>query len=373
MWSNKPYNFDHLGMALVSLFVTVTLNGYLGEPRLDCGVTQSVANGFGASCTVCACACWTQLLTHACAWLASTDAHTRPRSQTLTCKPPNPAEIMDAAMAAPEDPGLQPQPMSNWSAFFFFAAFVLVVGYTLLNLYIGVVFYQFSRIRMQSQTGSAFLTDDQTEWVEMSKLVFRLKPPEKSPVPVNALRRSVCVPWGDPWGEDLGGGVHAHMLMLILMRAPQQGYLALAPHPPACRPTPALHHPLTVRLGACDWHHPLSFRDHPHPTLLARRRLHFFVQGKPFEYFIMAVIIGNSALMATSFYGQPQEMSSMVEAINYAFTGIYVLEFVLKVWSLVCFQLWGGVVVCFQLWGEVVYCEAVALTHRQRGLGSECV
>lgn len=99
------------------------------------------------------------------------------------------AEIMDNAMAAPEEPGMQPQPMSNWSSFFFFVAFVLVVGYTLLNLYIGVVFYQFSRIRMQSQTGSAFLTDDQTEWVEMSKLVFRLKPPEKSPVPVNKLRK----------------------------------------------------------------------------------------------------------------------------------------------------------------------------------------
>jgi hypothetical protein len=45
---------------------------------------------------------------------------------------------------------------------------------------------------MQSQTGSAFLTDDQTEWVELSRLVFRLKPPEKSPVPKNSFRRSVC-------------------------------------------------------------------------------------------------------------------------------------------------------------------------------------
>jgi hypothetical protein len=46
---------------------------------------------------------------------------------------------------------------------------------------------------------------------------------------------------------------------------------------------------------------------------------------------IMAVIILNSALMATSFYGQPAEMTSIVEAINYAFTGVYALEFVLKV------------------------------------------
>lgn len=67
------------------------------------------------------------------------------------------AEIMNSAMAAPEEPNLQPQPMSNWSAFFYFAGFVLVVAYTLLNLYIGVVFYQFSRIRMQSQTGDCQL------------------------------------------------------------------------------------------------------------------------------------------------------------------------------------------------------------------------
>lgn len=29
-WSNLPYNFDNLGMGLMSLFVTATLNGYLG-------------------------------------------------------------------------------------------------------------------------------------------------------------------------------------------------------------------------------------------------------------------------------------------------------------------------------------------------------
>jgi hypothetical protein len=31
VWSNQPYNFDHLGMGLISLFVTVTLNGYKGK------------------------------------------------------------------------------------------------------------------------------------------------------------------------------------------------------------------------------------------------------------------------------------------------------------------------------------------------------
>jgi hypothetical protein len=47
------------------------------------------------------------------------------------------AEILSAAMATPEEVDVQPQEMSNWSAFFFFVAFVLVVSYTLLNLYIG--------------------------------------------------------------------------------------------------------------------------------------------------------------------------------------------------------------------------------------------
>eukprot|EP00775_Hariotina_reticulata_P006841 gene6841-7059_t len=190
LWRNAPYNFDNLGMALVSLTVIVTLNGY--------------------------------------------------------------TEIMSAAMATPEEVDLQPQDMANWSAFFFFVAFVLVVSYTLLNLYIGVVFYQFSRIRMQSQTGSAFLTDDQTEWVELSRLVFRLKPPEKSPVPANAFRR----------------------------------------------------------------------------------KLYYLVQSKQFEYTLMAVIITNSASMATTFYGMSEHMSSALEAINYAFTCLYVLEFLLKLGGL---------------------------------------
>lgn len=42
-----------------------------------------------------------------------------------------------AGMSCPEEKGLQPQPLANWSAFFYFVAFVIVVSYTLLNLYIG--------------------------------------------------------------------------------------------------------------------------------------------------------------------------------------------------------------------------------------------
>jgi hypothetical protein len=47
------------------------------------------------------------------------------------------SSIMDSAMAAPQDVGLQPVPMSNWPAFFYFVAFVILVPYMLLNIYIG--------------------------------------------------------------------------------------------------------------------------------------------------------------------------------------------------------------------------------------------
>ncbi len=42
-----------------------------------------------------------------------------------------------------------------------FVGFAVVVSFTLLNLYVGVIFSQFSKIRNMSTTGSAFLTNKQ--------------------------------------------------------------------------------------------------------------------------------------------------------------------------------------------------------------------
>jgi len=101
-WSNAPLNFDNVGNAFIALFVTSTLNGY--------------------------------------------------------------TDIIENAMAAPELRGDQPAAGNSPGSLFFFVAFVMLVTFTLLNLFVGVVFYQFSRIRTLSQTGSAFLTNDQQEW-----------------------------------------------------------------------------------------------------------------------------------------------------------------------------------------------------------------
>jgi hypothetical protein len=101
----------------------------------------------------------------------------------------NPLNNPFSAMATPHDKHLQPVPMGNGASFWYFVAFIVAVPYTLLNLYIGVVFFQFSRIRAQSQNGSAFLTPAQQEWAELSKMVFRLRPPDKCPVPRGRFRR----------------------------------------------------------------------------------------------------------------------------------------------------------------------------------------
>lgn len=45
----------------------------------------------------------------------------------------------------------------------------------------------------------------------------------------------------------------------------------------------------------------------------------------------MAVIITNSALMATAFYGEPEDMRHAVEDLNFAFTCVYVVELMVKV------------------------------------------
>ena len=39
-----------------------------------------------------------------------------------------------------------------------------------------MVFFQFTRIKMLSQTGTAFFTKEQSQWVELNKVLARLKP-----------------------------------------------------------------------------------------------------------------------------------------------------------------------------------------------------
>ena len=83
----------------------------------------------------------------------------------------------------------QPRMDHNPAAFVFFVAFIVLCAFSLLNLYVGVIFYQFSRIRMLSQTSSIDLTEEQKEWAEMCKSVLRMQPLKKLPPPKQWWRK----------------------------------------------------------------------------------------------------------------------------------------------------------------------------------------
>lgn len=71
----------------------------------------------------------------------------------------------------------------------YFLTFITVCAFCLLNLYVGVVFFQFSRIRLLAQTGSVFMSDEQQQWVEMAKMTFRARPREIPPHQKTPLRK----------------------------------------------------------------------------------------------------------------------------------------------------------------------------------------
>ena len=68
----------------------------------------------------------------------------------------------------------QPKRDANPGAFFFFLAFIVLCAFALLNLYVGVIFYQFSRIRTLSQTSSLDLTEA-PKGGEMCRTVLRMR------------------------------------------------------------------------------------------------------------------------------------------------------------------------------------------------------
>lgn len=137
-WTNMWLNFDNIGNALLTLFITSTLDGY------------------------------------------------------------TPTMYMSMATSRATE-GQQPQPGSNPAAFLFWFAFITLCSFFVLNLYIGVVFFQYGRLKSLSETGSTLLTASQTGHVEMLRAVFRLKPLDVAPMPESRLRRSFFLLAYNPW------------------------------------------------------------------------------------------------------------------------------------------------------------------------------
>lgn len=88
--------------------------------------------------------------------------------------------------------------MSNPGASIFFIVFITVCSFCLLNLYVGVVFFQFSRIRAHAETGTRNTEDEQLQqqWLELAKLAFRTKareiPPQQG-IQLRAAARTIAL------------------------------------------------------------------------------------------------------------------------------------------------------------------------------------
>eukprot|EP00899_Mesostigma_viride_P026282 jgi/Mesvir1/6839/Mv09018-RA.1 len=184
-WSNAFLNYDNIGQATITLFVTATLDGYANALQ----------------------------------------------------------DMLDAT-----EVDEQPRHHANPIGFFFLMSFIMLCSFALLNLYIGVVFFQFSRIRLLATTSSNFLTQGQKEWLELFKMVMHVTPAVCTPIPKSKIRR-------------------------------------------------------------------FCFR---------------IVQSWYFDKFIMACIIMNIGLMGTMHYNQKHQWNKMLEISNYVFSGVFILEMILK-------------------------------------------
>ena len=94
-------------------------------------------------------------------------------------------EVMFAAMDK-TGVDLQPQFNNNWSAAFFFVAFILLGSFLMIRTIIGVFIHQFGLI-----SGRKLLTERQKLWHDMHKVAISLKPIRAKVTPPRGVRR-IC-------------------------------------------------------------------------------------------------------------------------------------------------------------------------------------
>lgn len=111
----------------------------------------------------------------------------------------------------------------------YFVIFVLVGGFMLIKLFAGVVIDKFNRLR-DERSGSAFMTDEQKEWVETRKLVQATRPLCQEVVPSQPLRRIL---YGIASHKGTEYVVMFMILLNVLFMAITSTYLGFDVPPPA--------------------------------------------------------------------------------------------------------------------------------------------
>jgi len=72
-------------------------------------------------------------------------------------------------------------------------------------------------------------------------------------------------------------------------------------------------------------------RVNPHRKRTFLRRI---IKSYPFEFFIYFCIIGNTVILSMNYEGSYEEYNKILGIFNYVFTGVYIVEFLIKILAL---------------------------------------
>ena len=79
----------------------------------------------------------------------------------------------------------------------FFLVWVMIAAIFMLNLFIGIVFQEFT-MASEGPSGFSMLTDQQKDWVMTTRNLFVLSPKPKPELPKDPVQRAIVLFVGDP-------------------------------------------------------------------------------------------------------------------------------------------------------------------------------
>ncbi|KAK8397955.1 hypothetical protein O3P69_003692 [Scylla paramamosain] len=234
-WLNRKYNFDDLGQALMSLFVLSSKDGWVN--------------------------------------------------------------IMYTGLDAV---GVDMQPIENYSQWrlLYFISFLLLVGFFVLNMFVGVVVENFHRCR-----------EEQEKEEKARRAAKRAKKLEKKRRNIEKYceerEKSLAAAGIDPSSVDIKAEVQEERRRKRRLKL--------------------------MKLQ-------LKMREPPYYSQYSKARLfiHNIVTSKYFDLAIAAVIGLNVVTMAMEFYKMPKELEYALQIFNYFFTAVFILESVMKMVALGC-------------------------------------
>ena len=85
------------------------------------------------------------------------------------------------------------QPIRDTNPYYclFFAAFIIVGSFFVMNLFVGVTIDKFNEMKEKQQGKSVFLTPDQENWVQIQKFIADIRPTQSHARPGEGLRRII--------------------------------------------------------------------------------------------------------------------------------------------------------------------------------------